>query len=70
MSTCATISLPTEYFSLPLSARYSDPWSRLHERILRGNADPNEWPDFTKIKITDQSPRTNIVADLFELCRL
>jgi len=63
------ISLPTVHFSLPLTARHFDPWSSPFRQPQGDYTSMNEWPDYKKLKITDQSPRTNIVSDFFGICR-
>ena len=60
--------LLTVRFSLPLTARHFDPWSNPLQHF-GDYTTMNEWPDYKKIKITDQSPRTNIVSDFFGICR-
>ena len=65
-----TISLPTVHFSLPLTARPFVPWSSPFRQPQGNYTNMNEWPDYKKLLITDQSPRVNIVSDCFGICRL
>ncbi len=64
------MSLPTVHFSLPLTARLFAPWNNPFRQPQGNYTNMNEWPDYKKLLITDQSPRANIVSDCFGICRL